>query len=189
MLILIFACNIVFSQKKIDSLLDIVINTSMISLSDTDEQVDFLNTIYIADQEIREEWLLADEQLEKKSKEYNVFWKKLRLTDSILFSKTKEYLDVFKNPNIKHGDMACYTPQLIFHHASAANFPNLIEMKMNYFPMFYEAYRNNIIEENAIWFYLFRLYQQVKKQTYTNYELGDEEQIEEMIDLLHLKRN
>ncbi len=188
-LLLLLLIHVSLFAQMSDSLLTLVESAEIASLSSTEKQKEFLTIIFKTDQEIRTEWKIAEMQLQKESEKYKRFWDKLCRTDSILFMKTKEYLDEFKHPNKEHGDLACYTPQLIFHHASLYNFPNLLELKTNYFPLFYKAYQKDNLEQNAIWFYLFRLYQQVEKQTYVNYELGDAAQIEEMIDLLNLKRN
>ena len=96
-----------------------------------------------------------------------------------------DYLSQFKHPTNEHGEIACYTPQLIFHHVSGTS--EDLELKEKFFPIFYQAYLEGNLESNSIYLYLYRMHTQILNQEYHS-EMNEDDQIEDLIQLLQLMK-
>lgn len=181
-IILIFLSTLGFSQRE-DSLLAIVENTLIDSLNNPQKQKDFLQVMFDLDQEIRNSVSTVEQTFGNSSSQYDSIVYKWKRIDRTLFNLIIEYLNQHDHPKLEMGEIACYTPQLIFHHVSGTK--EDIKLKQDFFPMFYRAYKDGAVKD--IYFYLFRLHSQIKHSTYTS-ELNEDEKIEELIDILDLKK-
>ncbi|MBL1278904.1 MAG: hypothetical protein COA33_001430 [Fluviicola sp.] len=161
----------------------------MESLDSPLKKKDFLEVIFVADQKIRDSASIIQEKYGFNSKEHQLIYRRHFSVDSILFERIIAYLDSFGHPAKEKDGFRSGTIYTVFHHsASSINGASYIEIKQKYFPLFYQAYLSGDVKEGGVWLYLYRLYAQMKKNEYVNYELGDTAQIEEMIDILGLSR-
>jgi hypothetical protein len=184
--IVLFFCllsGIAFSQIE-DSLLPIVKKTKIKSLKSEESKIEFLENIYKIDQGIRETIAAVESEFGRPSMEYSVAFSRWGTIDRFLFEKTIKYLEAYPYPRKEMGEIACYTPQLVFHHVTGK--PRDIELKKKYFTVFYQAYRDDSISSGALWFYLNRLYSQIMDKEYNDQVSREEDQIEEMIIKLGL---
>lgn len=172
----------VFSQIE-DSLFSIVKAVNIKTLTSEKSRVEFLENMYDVDQGIRQTFAYIQQTYGNNSLEYNEGVRKHKEMDSCLFIKTIEYLNLYSYPPIEMGSKACSTPQLIFHHAWNSG---AVEIKIEFFQMFYLAYKSNSIGQGFFWLYLFRMYQEIKRTEYSDQTLREEEQIEAMISELGL---
>ena len=173
--------------QNIDSTMSIIKSTDIGSIKTNDEHKEFLINIYTLDQEIRKTMFLIEQEFGFRSPEYDSCFYLWMDVDRLLFNTTVEYLKFHSFPKKDLGRTACYTPILIFHHVAGT--PEDLTMKKEFFPLFYIAYKNESITSGDIWFYLNRLYDQILKKEYSNYEIGEVQQIEELVEILELKRN
>lgn len=182
-IICFFQLGLAFSQIE-DSLLSIVKNVEITSLNTEASKAQFLENIFDIDQGIRAS--LSDVELQhgRESSEFHSISTKWAEIDNFLFKKTVTFLEHYSYPTKEMGWKACYTPQLILHHVAGK--PEEIDLKKKFIPVFYEAYKDEVISASSIWMYLYRLYKQINNKDYENYNLGEEDQIEEMITKLEL---
>lgn len=162
-----------FSQVEEDSLFKVVERTKVKSLKTEDKRIVFLENLNDLDQGVRDMVANVEQTFGYRSPEHDSAFQVWVNVDRLLFEKTVDYLEVYSYPRKEMGGKACVTPILIFHHVSGT--PNDLLLKRNYFSLFYQAYKSESIGQNFLWFYLFRLYQQVKKETYTDQTLREEE--------------
>ncbi len=171
--------------QKEDSLQSIIQSTSLDTLSTQENHTAYLQTIFNLDQEIRSSASSILQQTGSKSEEYYNIIERQKEIDRFLFNIMVEYLNIHGHPTKEFGEIACFTPQLIFHHVSGTS--EDLELKERFFPVFYQAYVDEAINANSIYFYLFRLHGQILNQEYKS-ELNEEDQIEELIELLQLSK-
>lgn len=184
--IAIYSSTILFAQEE-DSLLLIVESTDIVALKSVEEHAQFLIHIHKINQGIRDTERKTHAEFGYGSNEYDSIVQKMDQIDRYLFGKIREYLSLHPHPEIVVGDLECWTPMLVFHHA--ADSQDNIDLKKVYFPQFYVAYQRDCVPRGQIWLYLYRLHLQVFEKKYFNGNFGEEEQIEEMINLLELDRN
>jgi hypothetical protein len=178
-------CQILFGQDE-DSILIILKSNEVSSIITDEEHKEFLINAYLVDQGIRETVLRTEEEFGFRSHEYDsVFYRWVDI-DRYLFNTIVEYLEIHSHPKKELGETACSTPILIFHHVAGK--PQDLDMKKQFFPIFYIAYKNESITSGEIWIYLYRLYGQIFKEQYSNSDIGEAQQIEELVELLELKR-
>lgn len=120
-----------------------------------------------------------------------------------LLLKAREYLSIHQYPRRIEGDtirtdkdpemffigvdvIASSTVIKIF--VNAAETPENLDLNKLYFPKFYRAFEQGHIYSGSLWNLLYGMYRQEKGAEYVNLELGEDEQIEDMIDQLELKR-
>ena len=175
--------GISFSQN-LDSLVKVVKRTRVKSLKTEEKRIVFLENLNDLDQGVREMVADVEQTFGYRSPEHDSAFQVWVEVDRLLFEKTVDYLEVYSYPQKEMGGKACSTPLLIFHHVSGN--PDDLILKRNYFSLFYQAYNSGSVGQDFLWFYLFRLYQQIKKVAYTDQTLREEEQIEEMITELGL---
>ncbi len=183
---ILFFYFFLFGQNE-DSLLLLIEQIEITRLSTDEEHQEFLEYIWDIDQGIRKTETHTIKEFGYGSAEHDSILTKWVGIDRYLFNSIREYLSIYPYP--KKNDFGWYAnsvPILVFHHVAGT--PEDIDLKRLYFPIFFSAYKKHDISENQIWMYLYRLYSQINKNDYVNQELGDEDQIEEMIILLDLKR-
>ena len=177
--------QLVIAQNE-DSLVKVLKGIEINSITSLEEHKEFLINVNNADQGIRETVFSTEEEFGFGSIQYDSAFYKWVAIDRYLFEIVVDYLKRYSYPEKVMGVTPCSTPILIFHHVQGKQ-EDLI-LKKNFFPMFYEAYLNETITSSEIWFYLFRLYGQITAEKYLNSEIGEEQQIEELIEHLELKR-
>jgi len=181
---LCFQTVIGYAQKE-DSLLNVIKSTNLEFLPTTQRNQDYLETIFKLDQEIRNAVTIVLQQDGLESKAYENIIEKQKEIDRYLFNKMVDYLTIYGHPSAELGEIACFTPLLIFHHVSGTS--EDLELKESFFPIFYQAYLKGSLESNSIYFYLFRLHSQIFNREFES-ELNEENQIEFLIQLLHLQK-
>jgi hypothetical protein len=173
-----------FAQKE-DSIILIVDQVEISSLSSKKEHKAFLKQVWDIDQGIRETEMNVSAEFGYGSPEHDSIFEKWVNIDRYLFDKIREYLSIHPYPQrSKLGASACFTPLIVFHHV--AGIPEDIDLKKMYFSTFFKAYEQGDIYEGDLWMFLYRLYSQIKNEKYVNQELGDKGQIKEMIEILQL---
>lgn len=175
---------ICYAQKE-DSLLNVIQSTSFDSLSSQEKHKNYLQAIFELDQEIRNSSTLIIQEFGYKTIQHTEIVEKQKEIDRFLFNTMVDYLNIHGHPSKELGEIACYTPQLIFHHVSGTS--EDLELKEKFFPFFYQAYLDGAINGNSIYFYLFRLHSQILNQEYKS-ELNEEEQIKDLIEILQLNK-
>lgn len=173
------------SQQK-DSILLILESTDIGDLRTPQDKASFLENIWDADQGIRNAELFYHTTYGYGSQEHDSIVKRMFEVDRFLFNQVVSYLEHHSHPDIELRKTACSTPCLVFHHVPGNK--NDIELKKKYFPQFYISYQKGNLSSGELWMYLFRLYQQITLSEYADRELGEEDQIEDMINLLNLRR-
>ena len=181
-ILFILALSISFGQNE-DSLLLKLESIDIETFEKNEDKKEYLELVFNLDQAIRESYDKIHLEFGRESKEFFSIIKKWREVDSILLSSMIKYLETYSYPKKELGELACYTPQLIFHHTSGT--VKELELKRRFFPTFYSAYKETAIDEGAMYFYLYRLYGQVFKEEYSS-DLGQEEQIMDLINKLNI---
>ena len=186
LIILIFTCSqFVFGQNE-DSILLVLESINIGELKLVEEHKTFLINVNDADQGIRGTVMRVEEEFGYGSGQHDSIFKKWLEVDRYLFNAIVLYLEYHPHPSGEMDKKACSTPNLVFHHVPGNE--RELELKKKYFPVFYNAYKTEIISSGMIWMYLYRLHEQLTEVTYEDYELGEIDQIEDMINLLGLKR-
>lgn len=173
------------AQQK-DSILLILEYTDIGDLRTSQDRASFLEKIWDVDQGIRNAELLCHTKYGYGSHEHDSIMKLMFEVDRFLFNQVVSYLEHHSHPDIELRKTACSTPCLVFHHSPGNK--NDIELKKKYFPQFYISYQKGSLSSSQLWMYLFRLYQQITLSEYADRELGEEDQIEDMINFLNLRR-
>ena len=182
-ILFILALSISFGQNE-DSLLTVIKSINIESLNQSEDQKEYLEMVFYLDQSIRNSYDRIQLEFDRGSIESDSIIIKWREIDQVLLKSMVEYLQSHSYPEKKLGEIPCYTPQLIFHHASGTE--DELKLKRDFFPMFYKAYKTEAIDEGAMYFYLYRFYGQIFKEQYDS-DLGQEEQIYDIINKLKLK--
>ncbi|AEA45658.1 hypothetical protein [Fluviicola taffensis] len=175
--------SISFGQNE-DSLLTVLKSIDIEALKHSENQKEYLEMVFDLDQSIRISFDRIQQEFGRESKETDSIIKKWREIDEVLFKSMVQYLRSHSYPEKNLGEIPCFTPQLVFHHVSGTE--DELELKREFFPMFYKAYRTGVIDEGAIYFYLYRFYGQIFKEQYDS-DLGQVEQIEDLINKLELE--
>jgi hypothetical protein len=129
------------------------INNEIETLTTPELQRQFLEKIHNLDQKVRKEETSILQQYGFNSEEHQKAIQGVMETDAENLQKIERYLDQYGHPKKDvHGEMATNAPWLVVHHASG------ISPRFRNFKYIYMAYRNNDISDNAISFYLNRMY-------------------------------
>lgn len=182
----IFFGQLIHAQNE-DSLILEIDQIDISSLSSPKEHKAFFKLVWDLDQGIRKSEMNVVAEDGYGSHKHDSILKIWESVDLFAFNKMREYLSVHPFPSReKYNALPSLTIVTVFHHAAGT--PENIDLKKMYFPTFFKAYEDGNVYSGDIWMFLYRLYQQVKQEVYVNQELGEEEQIVEMIDLLELNR-
>jgi len=182
-IVFFLALSVSFGQNE-DSLLTVIHSFEIESLNQQEKQREYLQLVFDLDQSIRISFDRIHQEFGRESDQYDSIAKKWRAIDEFLLTIMVQYLQTHSYPKKELGEIACYTPQLIFHHTSGTK--EELELKREYFPLFYKAYQTGSIDDGAIYFYLYRFYGQIFQEEYKS-DLGQEEQINDLIHKLELK--
>lgn len=150
---------LISEAQTTDSLVDLITQTTISTLNGAEEHRVFLESVFQLDQSIRNDVSNVALNYGSHGSEYDSIFITWRRTDRFLLEKMVDYLEEHPHPTYELGEIACKTPQLIFHHASGTN--DEIELKLKHLPIFYNAFQRDDISDDTIWFYLYRLYEQV----------------------------
>lgn len=131
------------------------IDRELNSLVSKEDHRRYLEQIFEQDQALRQgqsaEIML---QYGKASKEFENFLRLSNSQDSLNLVKIERYLKRFGHPEKNEvGEIAAQTPWAVIHHA-----PTEAERERN-FEYLYQAYLDGNLDENAMSFYLGRMYQ------------------------------
>lgn len=196
--------QLTFSQKE-DSLM-LVIDDVDISLIQSRDQIrTYFNDIFHLDMGIQNSYARILNESGFDSAEFDSISNKQEMINEFLLLKMREYLSIHPYPTRASGDtirrmegdekLVFVTQDVIASRTLINVFVNApvtsdnLDLKMLYFPKFYQAYKQGDINSSALWNLLFGMYRQIKGEDYQNFEHGEEEQIEMMIDTLGLNRN
>ena len=124
------------------------------SLNTVEKQKQYLIEIYRLDQLVRKNETAQSGKFGYQSQEHKLAIEEVMTTDELNLNKVELYLEKFGHPNMdQHGKEACNVPWLIIHHAMDGLAP-----RRRNFKYIYVAYKNGDINDNAISFYLNRMY-------------------------------
>lgn len=157
------------------------------SLSSSQEHKAFFRLIWDLDQSIRKTERDVVAEFGYSSPKHDSIVAIWETIDRFTFNKMREYLSIHPFPSRdKYKASPGLTIITVFHHVPGT--PEDIDLKRLYFPIFFKAYENGDLYIGDLWMFLYRLYKQINNENYVNQELGDEEQIEEMVRLLELEK-
>ncbi|WP_127846243.1 hypothetical protein [Psychroflexus aestuariivivens] len=143
-----------FSCSKKNNLTDEQISqieNEIAELETFDAKKLYLENIFFDDQAVRD-----DSDLILKygmdSPKFSEYIKAQLKQDEINLVKIEKYLETYGYPDKKMGPKATTSPWIVIHHAPG------YQIREKYFEIVYEAYLKDNITENAISFYLGRMY-------------------------------
>ena len=180
-IISILISTLSFCQPNFSSLYEIK-SFNISELSSDSLKIEYLNTIFKLDQEIRNVSSELELKYGRESKSVDSIYQIWRIVDSTLLDCIVGYVKIYGYPDKDFGEIPSYTPLLVIHHS------NKTELKKELFPILYQAYLNDDIQSDAIYFLLYRMNSEMGFRPYQNHNLSELEQIEDLITRLNLNR-
>ena len=150
--LLLFSCREV--PPQISKTLANQIEKEVQSLLTQEAKRAFLEKIIEDDQRVRDGALSADLVLKygHNSKEHRAYIEAQIQQDALNLEKIEMYLKYYGHPGIELGSDAVSAPWMVIHHAQG------YEARERNFPLLYRAYKNGIIDDGAMSFYLGRMH-------------------------------
>ncbi len=194
--------HLTFAQNE-DSLMLVIDDVDISSVQSRDEIRTYfkdVSDLFLGVQNSRS-GVLTESGFE--SPEYDSIVRKEQMINEFLLLKMREYLSVHHYPTRSAGNtvwvegeedlfyqeedaIASITLVKIFVNAKVTS--ETLDLKKLYFPKFYPSYKRGDIYSGDLWNLLHGMYRQVKGEEYEDFEHGEDEQIERMIDELGLDR-
>ena len=154
-ILLVLAIATILTNCKTDkSPIDDNYQKELVGLTTEDSKRIYLEQILKDDQKVRgskgQELMV---QYGKNSDEHRRYIQAQLSQDSINLLKIEKYLKMYGYPGKALRDRATTTPWMVIHHAQG------YEVRVTNFELIYMAYRNGDIDDDAVSFYLGRMYQ------------------------------
>ncbi|MFK7787472.1 MAG: hypothetical protein AB8B56_20275 [Crocinitomicaceae bacterium] len=195
--------HLAFTQKE-DSLMLVIDDVDISSIQTRKEIRNYFNDVSHLSRGIQDSYMRILNEYGFESSEYDSISDKQQMINEFLLLKMREYLSIHPYPTRSVSDtmrrmegdeeivyitrdvVASITLIRVFVGAPI-NSTNL-DLKKLYLPTFYQSYKQGDINPSSLWNLLFGMYRQMKGEDYQNFEHGEDEQIEMMIDELGLNR-
>jgi len=157
--------------------------TNQLQLTNVEAQKQFLQTIYILDQQVREDETTANQKYGYDSPEHKAAWEKLRAADIDNLHKVELYLKTYGHPTLKeHGDTAASTPWIVIHHSDG-----VLPRERN-FKYIYQAWKNKDLDNGQLTFYLNRMHEmKYNKRLRWDRTFNFKEELDSLVMLLNLQ--
>jgi hypothetical protein len=152
---------------------------------DTNEKIQaYWEQLYELDQKYRKEESLIQQQYGYESPEHKEIIATIMRVDQENLEKVRKAIPVlgYPDPAILGKD-ASYTPWAVVHHAQG------LGVREEFFPVMYQAWKEQKLDGGAMALYLFRMYQMKSGETFKmEGAFREEDQIDTLITLLELEK-
>jgi hypothetical protein len=195
--------QLTFAQKE-DSLMLAIDEVEIASIQSRDEIRGYFKDVSDLHLGIQNSYMRILNESGYDSAEFDSISNKKETVSEFLLVKMREYLSTHPYPTRSSGDTlhrmegdeefvlviqdAVASRTLINIFINAPSTSVNLDLKKLYFETFYQSYKQGDINSGSLWKLLYGMYQQIKGEHYQNFEHGEEEQIEMMIEELGLSR-